>query len=164
MSLLIARGCWAGAFLLLLISFLLVPTVSWQAVVFVSGLSFLGLLHLTRGAINGLMLFALLSLIALGAFEQVWIVNLIVTMILGLAGFQFTAFTKRYQFSHQPDPQFEINHLRNVGLMSLGALILSLIGLTIQLELGFWPVLGLGIFLLFTLVMVIRKSQTPPSA
>lgn len=163
MTLMIARACWGAAYVILLLSFFLVPTLLWQVAVIVSALAGLGLIRLISGVINGILLFGLLGLIFIGAVEHLWTVNLIVSLILGLAGFQLTIFAKRFQFSGQPDPQFEMNHLRNVGILSLGALILSLIGLTIQLDLGFWPVLGLGIFLLFTLVMVFRKAQTPPS-
>jgi len=163
MSLLIARGCWAGAFVIVLASFFLTLTIMWPFTLFLTGLAGLALIRLTRGPINTLLLIGLLGVIFLGAVEQVWTVNLIVSMILGLCGFHLTAFAKRYQFATQTNPQFEIDHLSHVGLISLGAFILSLIGLTIQLDLGFWPVLGLGIFLLITLVMVVRKAQTPPA-
>lgn len=163
MTLMIARSCWAAAYMILMLSFFLVPTLFWQLALIVTALAGVGLIRLTSGAINGILLFSLLGLIFIGAVEHLWTVNLIFSLILGLAGFQLTTFAKRYQFSGQPDPPFEMNHLRNVGMISLGALILSLIGLTVQLDLGFWPVLGLGIFLLFTLVMVFRKAQAPPS-
>lgn len=102
----------------------------------------------------GLVVFA-----ALAAIEAVPPLVLLPLIVCALMGWEFARFYARYRKLNDIDARLVVHHRMQVLGTGAAALSVGLLGLFVHLELGFWPVVGLLVLTLLSLLHLVRHAS-----